>query len=531
MVDTNELLSRSYRHRSGDFDESGCMSQQNVNLASNGALEREFEQIAQTLARIGAEPVDYAAVKAAGYDIPRLVGGIAPRGNELGEYVDTGQVLTGICWSSPYITQALNAGRDPAHPRQCLETPSQLREFAETHLPEARQILDQIGGVVTGNADPDEIILIHESELFSRKVASITGFDYEQVRDIVYRSYDQIAAVTERYIHHKNPDVTVTHVTMDEDGYTTLVELMHEDEQEIFESVSKEASSLRTKLESDSRITSLTEALNVRMEPRGAYGNAEANATVALLTNTARRYLDSQGVDLAPKTTIVNNHFYIADQNYGRRWWRDRKSMYMYEIQTTPPGDNRGRNGSVLHLGTLSMLNPFSRQFDQKQTYARAVPRFERPYSRRGQEFDHWLDEGLVVPTTQTLNPVNIDEWLTRVEMQSTPAPTVRYLTSSPIAFTVVNFSPELVPVEIVDLVRTLKTRKFTARAKQQVARRHGSPEFDALPEHELGPELGNEVRTRADELRASVWEHPPAKFYAAAFSDAKETIKAMYSH
>lgn len=497
------------------------MTHEVANLASNNALAREARQAEQTLSRLDTETLAYETVARAGYDIPTLVGGTAPKSDGLASYLRTGEVITGICWCSPYVTRALAAGIDPGNPTEPLESVSQLRRFALTYLPEARQIIDQIGGVITGEGDPERIILIHESELFARKIATVTGFPEEEIREIVYTSYERIARVTERYILHKNPAITVRHVTMDGDAYEQFVSLMHVDESRLYDAVQANAERIRATV--DAAYDS--DPLNLRMHPRGPYGDAEANAPVALLTETVREFLRSQNVSLAPKSTIINNHQYISDQNYGRRWWRDTGSIYLYELQTTPPG--QGRNRNVIHLGVLSMLNPFGRRFDQRQTYLRATPRFESD-DRTGAVQD-WLSAGLVVPTTETLNPTNPAHWLQTVRDASTPEPTVRYLTSSPAAFVSANFSPEHIPPELPSLVSRLKSGEFSTRAKQQVAIARGFQAFTEIPDNQLGAELGAEVRTRTNELRRTVWKSPPAEFYEPTLREAERTIMAMY--
>ncbi len=492
-----------------------------TNLASNNALARESKQVEKTLSRLGTESVTYDSVARAGYAIPTLVGGTAPKSETLESYLGTGEVITGVCWCSPYVTRALEAGVDPGNPTESLESPSQLRRFAQTYLPEARQIIDQIGGVITGLGDPDRIILIHESELFTRKISALTEFPEDTVREIVYDSYERISRVTERYILHKNPAITVRHVTMDAEGYESLVSLMRRDENRLYEAIQANAERVQAAIDT----TDDADPLNLRMHPRGPYGNAEANAPVALLTETVREFLHSQNVSLAPKSAIINNHHYLSDQNYGRRWWRDRGSLYLYELQTTPPG--QGRNATVVHLGVLSMLNPFGRRFDQRQTYLRGTPRFES--NDRAGTVDEWLSAGLAVPTTETLNPTNPAKWLQSVRDASTPEPTVRYLTSSPEAFVAVNFSPEQIPPELPALVSQLKSGEFSTRAKQQVALTRGFQSFSDIPDTQLGAALGTEVRTRTNELRRDVWDDSPAEFYEPALREAEQTIMAMY--
>lgn len=500
-------------------------TRESVDVASNDRLSAAAERMQEVMDRLGTGIVTYEQLEAAGYDFPTLVGGPQPTAHDIARYVESGQVVSGICWCSPYVTRALEAGRNPAEPETRLTGIPDLAAFARRYLPEADQILDELGGVITGSGDPDELVLFYESELFARKVADITGFDLDAVRDVVDESYDRIARAAEQFVRHKNRHVRVVHVRLDRPEHETLRELMREDEREM---VARASTAERGVRPAAGGVES-TDAPDLRMEPRGSYGTAEANASVSLLTATGRQLLDVIGVDVAARTTIVSNHSMITDQNYGRRWWRDRSSIYAFDLQTAPAGRGGTRNAPLVHVGTLPMLNPFANPNNQP-VFVRSTPSFEASDREgRARELRQWIDRGNVVPTAETLNPATSTEWVERLREADSPAPTVRYLTASPAAWTVVNFSPESVPPAIDRIVTRLRSGTFVAGAKHDVAQRNGVPSFEALPDEERGPELGKEVRRVANERRHRVWDRPPSSFFEAGLVEAEAAIGAMY--
>lgn len=485
-----------------------------VNIASGNSLLTEYQRLTKVLNRLSCENIRYSQLSDAGLEIPTLVGGPQPTANPLPQYVQSAQVQTGICWCSPFVTKSLIAGRNPGNPKESLTDIGQLRDFTNRYLPEARQIIDQVGGIVTGQDDPSEIILFYEEELFTRYISSLTGFDYNQVRHLISQSYNRIANVTERFIRHKNPEVTTRHIHIDKDKHDILLELVRNDQSTLEERFTA------------NQVTNQTSEASLQMEPAGSYGTEGTNASFALMTATSRQFLSELDIQVEDLLVITDPSPYLTSQIYGENWKSNPRSIYHFDVQTAPAGRN-SRNSTVLHLATLPMV-----------TTAEGGPKFSRttpPFytssqTNRGKELMQWIREDKVVPTSQTLNYDNYKTWLDRVTCSDSPSPRVTFLSSSPNASIAVNFVPEMIPEPITTLVKVLRSSEFVSTAKSEVAKRYGFEGYESLEEKEMNEIIGKEIQKRADEMRRRVWDQPPSKFYSVCIQEADDLIRTMYS-